>query len=135
MLQTQPLKAEYPYGNIGNFDSSDRRDVVVQSLWTKPVTDKAKLKILLYIAALSLAYAHESGYAVHMHTDSKDAKLLKDFGYDKLSTILDNIPDTVPTQLFAAGKYYAMKAEGLTGKVHIDIDVFLKKPGVLDCFY
>lgn len=135
MLQPQTLKAEYPYGEVGNFDSQDRRDVIVQSLWTKPITDKDKLKKILYLAALSLAYAHNSGYIVHMHTDAKGAVLLKNYGYDKLLTTLDYIPKNVPIQLFAAGKYYAMKAEGLVGKVHIDVDVFLKRPGILDCFY
>lgn len=135
MLQPQTLKAEYPYGEVGNFDSQDRRDIIVQSLWTKPITDKEKLKKILYIAALSLAYAHSSGYIVHMHTDAKGAVLLKNYGYDKLLTTLDYIPKNVPTQLFAAGKYYAMKAEGIVGKVHTDIDVFLKRPGILDCFY
>ena len=41
----------------------------------------------------------------------------------------------MPSELFAAGKFYAMKAEGALGKVHIDVDVFLKKPGILDAFY
>ena len=40
----------------------------------------------------------------------------------------------MPTDLFAAGKFYAMEAEGRVGKVHIDVDVFLKRP-ILDRFY
>lgn len=110
-------------------------DVVIQSFWTKPISDDAKLKSTLYIAALSLAYAHRSGYEVHMHTDRKGIELLRNFGYDELHTTLDDIPESVSPVLFAAGKYYAMKAEGVLGKCHIDLDVFLKKRGILDVFY
>lgn len=123
---------------VGNFvfqhsSSDERKDTIIQSLWTKPCG--GCIKDMMYLAALSLAYAHNSGYNVNMHTDSYGAELLKDFGYDNLLTTLDKIPDSVPTLLFAAGKFYALQAEGNTGKVHIDIDVFLKKPGVLDRFY
>lgn len=123
------------YGSVGSFTNDDNKDIIVQSLWTKPITDKLKLRRILFIAALSLTYAHRSGYRVHMHTDSRGAQLLRDFGYDELNATLDSIPDTVSTWLFAAGKYYALKAEGVIGKVHVDCDVFLKKPGVLDVFY
>lgn len=129
------------YNGIGSFEatvdgaSAPAQFTIIQSLWTKPITSRARLKQTLFIAALSLAYAHRSGYKVHMHTDSFGAKLMKKFGYDKLCTTLDAIPPSVPTELFAAGKFYAMRAEGAIGKVHIDIDVFLKKTGILDCFY
>jgi len=133
-----------PHGDIGSWycanneatsKSSDMRYTIIQSFWTKPLLKhQEKLKDTLYIAALSLAFAHRSGYRVHMHTDSKGAELLKGFGYESLLTTLDSIPNTVPAELFAAGKFYAMRAEGI-GKVHIDYDVFLKKPGVIDRFY
>lgn len=129
----------YPYysGQIGSYDDVEtpRKHTIIQSLWTKPIKDKERLKKTLHIAALSLAYAHQSGYRVNMHTDSKGMELLKGFGYDELKRTLDKIPDTVPTELFAAGKFFAMKEEGMINKVHIDIDVFLKKKGVLDRFY
>jgi len=139
---------EYDSG-IGHFDdvavsgATERKHTIIQSLWTKPILQgekplawqKARMRETLFLAALSLAYAHRSGYKVHMHTDSKGAELLKGFGYEKLQTTLDRIPDTVPTELFAAGKFYALLAEGVTGKVHVDIDVLLKKPGVLERFY
>lgn len=108
---------------------------IIQSFWTKPVKDKDKLGQLLYIAGLSLTYAHKNGYKINMHTDSYGYELLKNFGYDNLYKTLDEIPDTVPIELFAAGKFYAMKAEGITGKIHIDFDVFIKKPHLLDRFY
>lgn len=108
---------------------------IIQSFWTRPIKDIVKLNQLLHIAALSLTYAHINGYKVNMHTDSYGYELLKDFGYDNLYKTLDEIPYTVPTELFAAGKFYAMKAEGTIGKIHTDFDVFIKKPHILDIFY
>ena len=147
----------YYYGTIGGFGAGDsipateRKYIVIQSLWTKPIMEQVdcsvgygsttspekhqRMRDTLYLAALSLAYAHRSGYKVYMHTDSYGAKLLKGYGYDKLVTTLDAIPDSVPSELFAAGKFFAMRAEGRIGKVHIDIDVFLKKQGVINKFY
>lgn len=147
-----------PCGGIGCFVDDDgscngiatngtgtthRTDTIVQSLWTKPILQGKRSEALrlermrdtLFLMALSLAYAHRSGYRVHMHTDSVGAELLQGFGYDKLLTTLDAIPDSVPTELFAAGKFYAMRAEGAVGKVHVDVDVLLRKAGVLDGFY
>jgi len=132
----------YYGGGIGNFNSDAgasgtvaRKFTVVQSLWTKPIKDKERLSDIMFLCALSLAYAHQSGYKVHMHTDKKGAQLMKNFGYEELLPTLEDIPETVPTELFAAGKFFAMRAEGTLGKVHIDNDVFLKKPGILDKFY
>jgi len=130
----------YNSGDIGTTGGSvidkpkERKYVIVQSLWTKPLTDKKKFSYTMYICALSLAYAHRSGYKVHMHTDSRGYDLLKNYGYDKLEKTLDSIPASVPTDMFAAGKFYAMRAEGVLNKVHIDTDVFIKKP-CLDRFY
>lgn len=128
-------------GNVGDFihkevrPAEKRRDTVIQSWWTRPCRgNRDVVKAMLYMMALSLAYAHRSGYRVHMHTDGYGAELLKGFGYDNLLTTLDAMPESVPTELFAAGKFFALRAEG-TGKVHIDTDVFLKMPGVLDAFY
>ncbi len=133
---------EYAYynGGIGNWSEGstqpvERKYVIVQSLWTKPITDKAKLRDTLFFTALSLEYAHRSGYKVHMHTDRQGMELLKKYGYEELLPTLEDIPKSVPTELFAAGKFFAMRAEGALGKVHVDVDVLLKKPGVLDKFY
>lgn len=125
-----------PIGGFGGDANqpAERKYTIVQSLWTKPCKDKKKLADTMFTCALSLAYAHRSGYKVHMHTDSKGYELMKNFGYDGLYKTLDEIPDSVPTDLFAAGKFYAMQEEGIVGKVHIDTDVFIKKP-ILDRFY
>lgn len=124
---------------VGNFGTEaapekERKYTIIQSLWTKPIKDKEKLKHILLIAALSLAYAHRSGYRVHMHTDAKGVRLFRRYGYEGLFDTLEKIPHDVPTELFAAGKFFAMTEEGGVDKVHIDLDVFLKKP-VLDVFY
>lgn len=130
----------YYYGSIGNLNTGieapvERKYTIIQSLWTKPITDKTRLRDTMFIAALSLAFAHRNGYKVHMHTDSKGVELMKNFGYEKLLPTLDKIPDSVPIDLFAAGKFYALQEEGVLGKIHIDIDVFIKKPYLLNKFY
>lgn len=130
----------YYYDGIGNYggdaSTNDKKKyTIVQSIWTKPIKNKERLQKTLYIAALSLAYAQRSGYKVNMHTDSYGVKLMKDFGYDKLVPTLDFIPDTVPMELFAAGKFFALNVEGRVGKIHTDIDVFIKQPHLLDAFY
>lgn len=89
-----------------------------------------KLKYHVYIAALSLRFAKASGYYVVMYTDTLGYSYLKDFGYDEINTDLDNIPDDVkPNQFFAYPKFFAGLKEPL-GSLHIDFDVFLKKPCV-----
>lgn len=130
----------YYNGGIGSYAgfptaAPERKYTIVQSLWTKPFTNLRRLRDELYIAAISLEYAHRSGYKVHMHTDSKGMQLLKNYGYEKLLPTLDSIPDSVPVELFAAGKFFAFQAEGTVGKLHIDTDVLLKNHGVLDRFY
>ena len=140
MTETTKNYAPYYYCAIGSFGGFsgqpvERKNTIIQSLWTKPITDKSRLKATLFLAALSLECAHRSGYKVHMHTDNKGVELMKKFGYEELLPTLQDIPNTVPTDLFAAGKFFAMRAEGILGKIHMDIDIFLKKPYLLDRFY
>lgn len=107
--------------------------IIVQSFWTKPIA-KERLGDAMYMAALSMTFARRSGYKVHMHTDSFGMSLLHSFGYDNIYPTLDAIPDKTPRELFAAGKFFALRAEGIVGKVHADFDVFIKKP-CLDRFF
>lgn len=95
--------------------------------------DKESLSLQLDLAALSLYYAHRSGYKVHMHTDSVGMELLKDYGYDSLLPTLDEIPSDIPESIFAYGKILALEHEPI-GAVHTDLDVFIKKP-LLDEFF
>lgn len=82
----------------------------------------------LFLAALSLSYAKKSGYNMKMYTDSFGYSLLKGFGYDEITTELDDIPYVhTPQHLFSIGKYYAMQREDI-GNIHTDFDVLIKKP-------
>lgn len=110
---------------------STKEKIITQSFWTKPMNDSLSLQ--LDLAALSLYYAHRSGYVVHMHTDSKGMQLLKDYGYDSLLPTLDEIPSDIPECIFAYGKILALEREPI-GAVHTDLDVFIKKP-LLDKFF
>ena len=110
---------------------STKEKIITQSFWTKPMNDSLSLQ--LDLAALSLYYAHRSGYKVHMHTDSKGMELLKDYGYDSLLPTLDEIPSDIPECIFAYGKILALEREPI-GAVHTDLDVFIKKP-LLDKFF
>ena len=101
---------------------------VFQTFWTKPM-DKEKLRINTYIAVLSLRHTQAAGYYVVMYTDTLGYSLLKDFGYDEINTELDNIPDDINPKFFAYPKFFAGMKEPL-GSLHIDFDVFLKKPCV-----
>ena len=102
---------------------------IFQTFWTKPMDDN-KLQKNVYIAALSVQYAKASGYYVVMYTDTLGYSYLKDLGYDEINTYLDNIPEDVnPSQFFAYPKFFAGLKEEI-GSIHIDFDVFLKKPCV-----
>ena len=93
-----------------------------------------KLKQNLIIAALSLAYAHKSGYKVRMYTDSLGKALLSKLPYDSINTELDSIKLPKSSALWSVVKYYALYKEPL-GTIHTDFDVMLKKPcleGLLD---
>lgn len=108
---------------------------IFQTFWTKPMTGN-RLEINVHIALLSLCYAKASGYYVVMYTDTLGYSYLKDFGYDEINTYLDEIPDDIkPNQyyFFAYPKFFAGLKEPL-GSLHIDFDVFLKKPCV-DVFF
>lgn len=110
---------------------STKEKIIAQSFWTKPMGNT--LQMNLDLAALSLYYAHRSGYTVHMHTDSVGMLLLKDYGYDSLLPTLDDIPSDIPECIFAYGKILAIEREPI-GAVHTDLDVFIKKP-LLDRFF
>ena len=107
---------------------------IFQTLWTKPALDNRwdignQLKNNLWIYALSATYAKQLGITLVMHTDSLGAELLKDFPYDEIYTTLDNIPNDLPSMVWAYGKFKALEQEPL-GSIHIDGDVFLKNPEI-----
>lgn len=105
---------------------------ICQTFWTRPM-NKVLIANNVNIAAISLYYAHRSGYMVKMYTDSYGKKLLSKLGYDMIVTDLDQIPKDIPTKIFAYAKAIALKKEPL-GVIHTDFDVFIKK-NCLEPFY
>lgn len=104
---------------------------IIQSFLTKTMSDD-RIHENLILAALSLSYAHENGYEVKMYTDSFGYELLKDFGYEEINTELDNIIDIeYIDKIINYVKYFALSKEPI-GTFHIDYDVFLQNPNVLD---
>ena len=108
---------------------------IFQSLWTKPAIDQrwdqsGQLEANVWLYALSAVYAKKQGVTLVLYTDTLGQKLLGHLPYDKIYTTLNNIPSNIPTMIWAYGKFMALREEPL-GSVHIDGDVFLKKPAVI----
>lgn len=111
---------------------------LVHSFWSKPsFIDRYGMKgggLLaknVWIAALSVLYAKQCGFEIVLHTDSVGKELFECLPYDEIYETLENIPDYIDPHFWAAPKVYAMREEPL-GSIHIDIDVFIKKPEILD---
>ena len=117
------------------FDNINQERWVIQSFWTKPLLkNNQDIEYHIKLAKLSLYYIHRSGYKVKMYTDSYGYKKLNHLPYDDISTILNDIPNNISTNLFAAGKFWALRDAGV-GVVHIDYDVFIKKATSISDFY
>lgn len=108
---------------------------IFHSLWTKPALDKRwdqanQLESNIWLYTLSVLYAKSIGLEIVLHTDSLGKSLLSHLPYDAIYTTLNNIPDSIPTMVWAYGKFEALKNEPI-GSIHIDGDVFLKKPEII----
>lgn len=108
---------------------------IFQSLWTKPALDKRwdqdnQLESNIWLYTLSVLYAKSIGLEIVLYTDSLGKALLNHLPYDAIYTTLNNIPDSIPTMVWAYGKFEALKNEPI-GSIHIDGDVFLKKSDIL----
>ena len=108
---------------------------IFQSFWTKPAIDnrwdqQGQLEANVWLFALSAIYAKKQGITLVLYTDTLGKNLLGHLPYDNICTTLDDIPSDIPTMLWAYGKFIALKEEPL-GSIHIDGDVFLKKPEVI----
>lgn len=109
-----------------------KKNHFVHSLWTKPMQlDEKKIEVTVLNYALSVAYLKRLGCTVNLHTDSLGAKLLGNAGYDNIYLTGDEIPETINPIVFAYIKSVALENEPV-GTVHIDGDVFIKKPECID---
>lgn len=81
--------------------------------------------------ALSVAYIKRAGHEIVLHTDSLGRALLGHIPYDQIHLTLDNMPEELHPRFWAAGKIWALAAEG-AGVVHIDGDVFIKRRELAD---
>ncbi|MCH5167508.1 MAG: hypothetical protein J1F35_06385 [Erysipelotrichales bacterium] len=108
------------------------------TFWTKPMIDgrwevKDQIKHTLLLCALSSIYAKRSGAHITIHCDSKVYNHLKKMKYDEVYCDLDDlkIEKSDSTLMWAAGKFITLKNEPLK-TIHIDNDVFIKKPECLE---
>lgn len=105
---------------------------LVHSFWTRPsMGDRwgfrcEQLFYNLWYFALSVAYAKKIGAPIVLHTDTLGERLFGHLPYDDIRLTLDDIDP--PYRFWAAGKFYAMQAESDPRAIHIDGDVFIKKP-------
>lgn len=111
---------------------------IFQSFWTKPALDKrwdqaGQLEANVWLFALSAVHAKRQGVTLVLYTDTLGQKLLGHLPYDKIYTTLNNIPSNIPTMIWAYGKFMALKEEPI-GSIHIDGDVFLKSPKIINEF-
>lgn len=77
-------------------------------------------------AELSVLYAINSGYDIVLHTDEKGAKIFKDLQYTDILCDLNDV-QKAPGRIYAHSKFAAYENIPL-GDIHIDADVFIKKP-------
>ena len=91
---------------------------------------KEKFDLYMYYFALSCIYAKESGFEMVLHCDNKTESILRNAPYDEIITDIPHI-DPELKAFYAMPKFYAMTNEDL-GAIHIDGDVFIKSPELLD---
>lgn len=78
------------------------------------------------VAEISVFYAHRSGYRIVLHTNNAGAKEFSHIPYDEVIFDLNGIKE-LPKGIYAFSKFKAMENIPL-GDVHIDLDVWIKKP-------
>ena len=108
----------------------------VHTFWTPPkysgdihISKIIECDTLYY--ALSFAYLKKLGQEVVLHTDDKGAEILSFIPYDKVYLTLNDIPENANHNMWACGKFFAMKNEPLDS-IHIDGDVFIKSEECLN---
>ena len=107
----------------------------VHSFWTKPAlgvtanNDRQKVVYDLWVFAMSAWHIRNNGHTIVLHTDAVGEELFSRLPYDNIYRTLDKID--VDKAFWAASKMVAQEAEPL-GSIHIDGDVFIKKPDILN---
>lgn len=108
---------------------------LVHSLWTKPMLKNSRgeqlqkqIETTVWCSASSVAYAKQHGEEIHLYADGLGRDLLSFLPYDEIFEL--DIPDNIPTEFWAAGKFFAL-ADMNIGDIHIDNDVFLKRPELI----
>lgn len=108
---------------------------LVHSLWTKPMLNNERqasqkqIETTLFCFASSVVYAKRLGEKIHLYADDYGRELLDFLPYDKIDSL--DIPADFPYYFWAAGKFFALKKMQL-GDIHIDGDVFLKTPELME---
>lgn len=83
------------------------------------------LPVHVYTFTLSAVYAKQNGFEIVLHTDKVGAHYLQHAPYDEIIVDLGTPPDD--KRIFAWCKFVAMANEPVDS-IHIDGDVFIKKP-------
>ena len=83
------------------------------------------LPVHVYTFALSAVYAKLNGFEIVLHTDKVGAHYLQHAPYDEIIVDLGTPPED--KRIFAWSKFVAMVNEPIDS-IHIDGDVFIKKP-------
>lgn len=112
---------------------------LVHSLWTAPMLAKQRgvqtqqqIESTIWCYASSVAYARRNGECINLYTDHFGRELLGFLPYNRIYNL--GMPDNYPTEFWAAGKFFALEQMQL-GDIHIDGDVFLKTPELMDMIH
>lgn len=89
-----------------------------------------RLLAQVWYFSLSVAYLRRLGASVTLHTDTLGKAVLGHLPYDSVRLTLDDWPDWIHPRFWAAGKFLSIAAEN-GPCVHIDGDVFIKRPELL----
>lgn len=90
-----------------------------------------KIPCFIFTYTLSAVYAKKSGFYIVLHTDKQGAYYLQHAPYDEIIVDLGTPPED--KRIYAWCKFEAMKNE-TEDAIHIDGDVFLKSPKLIEHF-
>lgn len=102
------------------------------TLWTAPMKP-ANVAANIVAFTASAALIKNFGGKIVLHTDYLGADMLSHIPYDEIIVDLNELPVDICNKFWAYGKLYATSKESL-GSVHIDGDVFLKQPALMNLF-